>query len=196
MVVVPIPVPRGAACTASASVMKAGRCEACGCNYVYLLQCIARGEGSSFLYGLSDAATEAARAKAAQQAEAELQRQLATRTRAVACPACGRLPKSQIVTGRILRLFVFLAPAIALGGFVLAGKVSEEMTPIVWLIAGALVVLGACMALLYPRPAVPAPEPRDVVGLASALSRGCAVPVSVFDAITSAKAGAALSQTE
>jgi hypothetical protein len=48
---VPVPVPKGARCIASASVMKPGRCAACGCDFVYLMECHAEGQGSTFLYG-------------------------------------------------------------------------------------------------------------------------------------------------
>ena len=183
-----IPVPTGVRCTTSATVMKRGRCPSCGCDFVYLMECRGEGEGSSFLYGLSDAANEEAQQEARASAAAALQDRMASALRDdVQCPSCGRVPPAAVFRARMMRLLPLVGVAVVLLVCLAAGQVSSEMTPVAVGIAALLLVVGACFAALYEASRTPPPEPDNIIALSAALSAGRGVRVGVFDAIMTAR---------
>jgi hypothetical protein len=151
--VIPIPYGMSYSSTMSGAVLKLVRCEHCRAEYVYKMERVATGEGSSFLF----LDNEGAASRASSEAQEVLRRKLEQGVDLVPCPACGwyqknMLPKARrkygnwmLNTGACLALSVI--PVACLGGLFNGSRQERPWIPWSLFFAGliALGVLGVVL---------------------------------------------------
>ena len=95
---------------------KSVRCEACGLEYVYLVERTGRGKGRNLFFLDNEGAKQQAKARASEDLEAALDRACEV----VPCPGCGNIQAHMIPRARMLRRRWALKTGsvlLAIGGF-------------------------------------------------------------------------------
>lgn len=142
--------------TLRATVPKLVKCEECGLEYVYLMERVRQGEGTSVLF-LDNAG---ARQRAEEQAQDRLRAALERGCEAVPCPACGRIQDHMVPRARkqyrhwmrVGGLCLFLAAALLFIAGIVVGLADEQArTPTPW----PLVLWAAAGACAAAAPALP-----------------------------------------